>query len=100
MPKHTKSKAACKDCLHHDVCYHIEHYGRETETEEPCEHFIESDNTVEVLHGEWIADRSPVEVEFRCSECGYSYIEADSYQSCDYKYCPMCGAKMDGDKNG
>ena len=57
-------------------------------------------DVVEVVHGEWIADRSPVEVEFRCSECGYSYIEADSYQNCDYNYCPNCGAKMDGDKNG
>ena len=24
----------CKECLHYNVCYHIEHYGRETETDE------------------------------------------------------------------
>lgn len=50
----------------------------------------------EVKHGEWIVDRSPVEVEFKCSECGFSYIEADSYQECNCNYCPHCGAKMDG----
>ena len=52
-------------------------------------------DVVEVRNGEWIADRSPIEVEFRCSECGFSYIEADSYQECDYNYCPICGARMD-----
>lgn len=59
---------------------------------------IERDCTVEVRHGTWIANRSPVEVEFSCSECGFSYIEADSYQKCDYNFCPKCGARMDGDK--
>ena len=26
----------CKDCIHYDTCYHIEHYGRLVETDEPC----------------------------------------------------------------
>lgn len=54
-------------------------------------------DVAEVRHGTWIANRSPVEVEFSCSECGFSYIEADSYQECDYNFCPNCGARMDGD---
>lgn len=49
-----------------------------------------------VRHGTWIANRSPIEVEFSCSECGFSYIEADSYQECDHNFCPKCGARMDG----
>lgn len=56
-------------------------------------------DVVEVRHGTWIANRSPVEVEFSCSECGFSYIEADSYQECDYNFCPNCGAKIDGGSN-
>lgn len=28
--------ATCKDCIHYDTCYHIEHYGRLGETDEPC----------------------------------------------------------------
>lgn len=52
-------------------------------------------DVAEVVHGEWIAERSSVEVEFRCSECTYSYIEADPNQNCDYNYCPKCGAKME-----
>ena len=49
-----------------------------------------------VVHGEWIIERSPVEAEIKCSECGYSYIDADSYAKAEYNYCPNCGAKMDG----
>ena len=30
----------CKDCFHKNVCYKIEHYGRDLESSEPCEHFI------------------------------------------------------------
>lgn len=56
---------------------------------------IPSADVAEVVHGKWMVNRSPVEVEFRCSKCNYSYIEADPNQKCDYNYCPICGAKMD-----
>ena len=46
--------------------------------------------------GEWIINRSPIEAEFKCSECGYSYIEADPQAETEYKFCPNCGAKMKG----
>lgn len=48
-------------------------------------------------HGWWVIERSSVEAEIKCSECGYSYIEADSYARAEYNYCPQCGAKMDGE---
>lgn len=31
---------SCKNCIHKDVCYRIEHYGRDLESEEPCEEFV------------------------------------------------------------
>ena len=42
---------------------------------------------VEVIHGEWGFDGTG----WTCSEC-------DSYGTDLYKYCPHCGAKMDGER--
>lgn len=55
-------------------------------------------DVVEVKHGEWVmADVIEDEwVRYRCSECNYT---TDSYykEKCDlHRYCPNCGAKMDG----
>lgn len=30
----------CKNCIHKDICYKIEHYGRDLKSEEPCEEFV------------------------------------------------------------
>ena len=30
----------CNDCIHKDVCNKIEHYGRDLESEEPCEEYV------------------------------------------------------------
>lgn len=45
-------------------------------------------DVVEVRHGEWKIDRN----ERTCSECGFSYYTNGGL----FKYCPDCGAKMDG----
>lgn len=31
---------SCKNCIHKDVCYKIEHYGRDLESANPCEEYI------------------------------------------------------------
>lgn len=47
-------------------------------------------DVVEVKHGEWIYDQW---CEFKCSICGHwSQTEPRGKE----KYCPNCGAKMDG----
>lgn len=46
-------------------------------------------DVTKVRHGYWI-DRSN---GWRCSEC-------ERYNTHDKPYCPNCGAKMDGGKNG
>ena len=43
------------------------------------------ENMVEVVHGEWIEGKT---LE-KCSICGKKGFP-------DWKYCPNCGAKMDG----
>lgn len=41
--------ATCKECIHYDLCYHIEHYGRLIETDEPCGGFKNKADFVEVV---------------------------------------------------
>ena len=48
-------------------------------------------DAVEVVHGRWRIIDFKGNVE--CSECGYT-------MDLEYKFCPNCGAKMDGDGNG
>ena len=55
-------------------------------------------DAVEVKHGRWIMGESIPEEHggghiYSCSECG------DWYHDFVPKYCPNCGAKMDGDGN-
>lgn len=57
-------------------------------------------DVVEVVHGEWIDDKSTIIgdlIERNCSLCGQRMT------SCIEKlmsYCPNCGAKMDGGADG
>lgn len=70
-------------------------------------------DVVEVRHGGWIvtdADDGMCEdyagfIEFKCSECGFSAgFENGQYDwfygdPIPWKYCPNCGAKMDGERS-
>ena len=56
-------------------------------------------DAVPVRHGKFIgteydgyADGSPVYYEWKCSECGCIFEDDEP----TYKYCPNCGARMDG----
>ena len=53
---------------------------------------IPAAKVVPVRHGHWI--ECNYGLTFECSECKYP----TEYSLTDY--CPNCGAKMDGDKNG
>lgn len=53
-----------------------------------------------VKHGEWRKDEQGYDVYVECSECGLNlsisnYIENEWREI--LKYCPCCGARMDGD---
>ena len=54
-------------------------------------------DVVEVRHGEWIEQvrdygKYLVTEGYKCSICGYETMDNDK------KYCPNCGAKMDGER--
>ena len=49
-----------------------------------------------VRHGKWIEKESGL---YSCSECGMTCpydVQADVIEYWTCKYCPNCGAKMDG----
>ena len=68
---------------------------------------VNTEDAVEVVHGRWITfkgeavpldtDGCPVR-SCLCSVCGDWLTASDEY-ACVGKYCPNCGAKMDGDGN-
>ena len=49
-----------------------------------------------VVHGHWISVNPPKKCVdwLECSECGYK-----NFYFCKFKFCPICGAKMDEEDN-
>lgn len=63
-------------------------------------------DVAEVIHAENITDLNPVDA-FVCSNCGFAcddvsetindeYGNFSHYREFEFKFCPNCGAKMDG----
>lgn len=78
----------CEKCLHREVCdQSSRQIWSRVMKEEECSDFIDESKYVEVVHGEWIEGKS---LE-KCSICGKKGFP-------DWRYCPNCGAKMDGGK--
>ena len=86
--------ATCKDCIHKDVCYLIEHYGKDLCSDDACDKFL----VTPVVHGHWIAEYDCGYITPHCSECGETALtkEETGYDYVYSSYCPHCGAKMDG----
>ena len=62
--------ATCKDCLHIDVCYMVEHYGvdiEEDRQEYDCHQFQAKTNCVEVV---------------RCKDCKHRYTLQSGHSFC------------------
>ena len=59
-------------------------------------------DVAEVVHGQWdaegdgYADGEIVLDVWYCSKCGYCIDDGTDNPDCLPKYCPNCGAKMDG----
>ena len=84
--------AKCKECIHKDVCYLKEHYGKDLCSDDACDKFL----VTPVVHGHWIAEYDCGYITPHCSECGETALtkEETSYDYVYSSYCPRCGAKM------
>lgn len=89
----------CKDCLYYDACgviyertgYTIDGRGiDEPDKEKKCWVFQEASDWGVILHGDWTREAA-------CSECGADALYNSNEEPVASKYCPYCGARMDGD---
>ena len=87
-----KEIKSCSDCIHFDVCYKIEHFGRDLENTSPCKQFIDK-NVEPVKHGHWVKEKPDVLIHWHCSVCKNCYYLEEP----NANYCPNCGAKMGGE---
>lgn len=89
--------ASCKDCIHEEICdMPIITDGRKNASN--CKKFKNKADYAEVKHGQWL----PVQYtyfglkRYECSECKDDEYWRKRYIEHKEKYCPNCGAKMDG----
>jgi hypothetical protein len=90
----------CETCFHHQGgkcdawCDHGEAYR-------PAMSKLKIVDAVEVKHGEWVDKRWTTECDW-CDMNHHSIIcsvcKEETYGGIKTKYCPDCGAKMDGKK--
>lgn len=52
-------------------------------------------NVQEVKHGRWVKEKTGVIARWGCSVCQNCYFLEEP----SGRYCPHCGAKMDGEEN-
>jgi predicted methyltransferase len=88
-------------------CGHLRNPFESCFSERDVVDMLESRPTIDavpVVRGEWIAEQKGAEYcEFRCSACDGSVGQTDQFDETEvkqfsewYKYCPNCGARMDG----
>ena len=56
---------------------------------------VPSEDVAPVRHGQWVKEKKDVLIHWHCSACRECYFLEEP----NAKYCPNCGAKMEGAKN-
>lgn len=94
----------CWDCIHCDVCANIDGFSHHVSDVSKCKHFKDKADVEPVKHGKWLNFYGNYETA-ECSVCEELYEVSDMKESNRmlfeafsqyYKYCPHCGAKMEG----
>lgn len=92
--------AKCEDCIHVEVCAYVSH------NLPVCDSF--AIETPPVKHGYWKLIKKPYKTisgttetsiaGVKCSVCGFEpwWWDFDVWLEFREKYCPNCGAQMDG----
>ena len=85
----------CGDCFYADLCEESEILdGFNRDNPAYCSMFLNSDDVANVRHGRWtVKGYACGETEYQCSECKETEWRTSASM---LKYCPFCGAKMDG----
>ena len=90
-----------KDCVHFEACNAwIRHgttlYDDFTYSVKRCPYYVSNVHFQKIKHGKWKLDVDEADYEYgTCSICGY--IEWNAFPRGDTpKYCPSCGARMNG----
>ena len=81
-----------KEILWHDISLSSIYAAKLVDIFLDCVKVFPTADVAPVRHGHWI--ECNYGLTFECSKCKYP----TEYSLTDY--CPNCGAKMDGDKNG
>ena len=92
-PEHFERVNYCKDCVPKKPPY-----TKVTLTDEQAQFIakaVEFYQNNSIKHGHWIFVEDMVS-HIRCSECGDDIYWVNTKRP---KYCPGCGARMDGDAN-
>ena len=86
-------------CCPHEFYNSIEQAITDSEDGILCDHLIEVES---VRHGRWDDSGRYTfpggGTAVRCTECGCA-LTVSEYHLNNWNYCPVCGAKMDGDKD-
>ena len=104
MAEYIEREAKCGNCVHFEVCEPHTEPNESFPEVGGCPLFLNKADVAEVRHGEWVHTEEPLgwrDVDcIECSSCHESWIMDDDLCLDDYKdgwkYCPNCGAKMDG----
>lgn len=86
-------------CCPHEFYDSIEQAITDSEDGVPCDHLIE---VAPVRHGRWEErDDGFGGTYYHCSVCGEDWCTIDGTPAENgMRYCPQCGARMDGDADG
>lgn len=84
----------CKNCLHFDHCINIPSYPVTNNTI-ACDDWVSKDKYVPVVQGRWEYHGGDDDLGLYgfCSNCQANWDEEVMEK---FRYCPLCGAKMDG----
>ena len=86
MTEYIEREAVCKNCNNRNIC--------EKDSKCPVIRTPAAD-VAPVVHGRWVSKDSRYPFSWRyCSECGY-HVTASMARN--YKGCPICMARMDGE---
>jgi hypothetical protein len=82
----------CATCLHNQNCQFLAKHKKAEVS--GCTAYKNTIDFVEVVHGEWkeCYDGFHDMITIVCSYCGHTGAK-------HFKFCPNCGAKMDGNSN-